>query len=108
MNSVSSIDKKIAELEAEKAKLIEEQKHLTALTLDQQVAIVLHDRLCRWNHTDGCGWFYFIKNGVPTWQEHSQQDYLKKAALLIRVVRPHVDHDADIIPFIESFLGAIK
>ena len=43
------------------------------------LAIKLHDKLCRWNHTDGCAWYYFIKDGVHDWSESSHKAYLVKA-----------------------------
>lgn len=43
------------------------------------LAIKLHDKLCRWNHTDGCAWHYAIKNGVHDWNEDSHKEYLRKA-----------------------------
>jgi len=50
---------------------------------DQQLAKELHSMLCTWNHTDGCGWFYEIKNDQDDWNGHSHGEYLKKAQKLI-------------------------
>lgn len=32
-----------------------------------QLAIFLHKNLCKWNHTDGCGWYYEINNDIHDW-----------------------------------------
>lgn len=42
---------------------------IAALPVNQQVAIHMHDAQCHWNHTDGCGWMYGIRNGVHDWLE---------------------------------------
>lgn len=60
-----------------------ETKH-NGLTNTQKLAIMLHNKLCKWNHTDGCGWYYHVKDGLPTWEDYSQQEYLRKATLLCR------------------------
>ena len=76
------IEKARAKLEEMSKQLdITENKH-KELTSTQKLAIVLHNKLCKWNHTDGCGWYYHMKDGLPTWADHSQQEYLKKATLL--------------------------
>lgn len=48
------------------------------------LAIKLHDKWCRWNHTDGCGWHYAIKDGVHDWSESSHQAYLRKAHIIMK------------------------
>ena len=73
------IEKNIKRL---KQQIADEEAKLEALKGLNEVevlAITLHDKLCKANHTDGCGWFYFMENGVPTWGEHSQQRFLHKA-----------------------------
>lgn len=46
------------QLEEELRKRKEEENRLSALTPERRLAEKLHERLCHWNHTDGCGWFY--------------------------------------------------
>ena len=78
--TVSAIDKaiaeqkrKIAELEAAKANMIKDRKSLTDTG---QLAIFLHNKLCNWNHTDGCSWFYEIaSNGTVNWEGHGHSKY---------------------------------
>lgn len=44
-------------------------------TPDHQLAKQLHDMLCTWNHTDGCGWYYEMKNNQDDWTENNQDDW---------------------------------
>jgi hypothetical protein len=69
--------KEITELEAALVKAKQESP-------DQQLARTLHTMLCGWNHTDGCGWFYEMKNKEDDWNGHEHGEYLKKANMLIR------------------------
>lgn len=50
---------------------------------DHRLAKELHNLLCTWNHTDGCGWFYEVKNKQDDWTGHAHGVYLKKAQMLI-------------------------
>ncbi len=52
------------------------------LTNAQQIATLLHGRLCHSNHTDGCGWFYHENN----WEAYEQNKWLKKANALLEIV----------------------
>jgi len=50
---------------------------------DKQLATELHNMLCTWNHTDGCGWFYEFNNKKDNWTSDAHGTYLKKAQKLI-------------------------
>ena len=50
---------------------------------EYQLAKELHGMQCHWNHTDGCSWFYEIKNKVDDWSGSAHGTYLKKAQSLI-------------------------
>ena len=73
--------KKIKELEEEISKLKAEQAELMVLPENKQLAEALHKKLCRWNHTDGCGWFY------ESWEKpgFSRNDWLNKAREVLKV-----------------------
>lgn len=75
MATINTIDKEIAELEEKLAKLKLEKKVFEGLSEPEYLAEMLHEKQCRWNHTDGCGWFY------ESWAQpgHSRNEYLKKA-----------------------------
>lgn len=51
-----------------------------------QLAITLHDKLCAWNHTDGCAWMYQINKGVHDWNAHEHQHWLNKAVVIMNRV----------------------
>lgn len=80
------IDARISELETQIKSLKETKERLQALTPAEDLAIFLHDKLCTWNHTDGCEWHYEIKNGLPTWKSDAQKRYLHNACTAIRAM----------------------
>jgi hypothetical protein len=45
------------------------------------LAELLHNNLCHWNHTDGCTWLYEGDQGYPvkTWEAYSHKKWLAKA-----------------------------
>lgn len=79
---IQELKKQIADLEAEDAAI-------KAMTPEQQLALTLHNKLCRWNHTDGCGWFYEMKNGIDDWNRSAHGEYLTKARTVSRFCHNH-------------------
>jgi len=86
--------KTVAEYEAEIAKLqagLQAKKDKLALFQDAEphikLATFLHDNLCRWNHTDGCGW------GYEKWEDpgYAKTKYIKRAKALA-ALHPHFDY----------------
>ncbi len=73
---IANLQSKLVEVEA--AEEIERQ-----LPAEHQLANILHELLCHWNHTDGCGWYYEFKNRVADWDRDTHKGYLKKAVNLI-------------------------
>jgi len=49
------------------------------LTEPQQLAIYIHTKKCKANHTDGCSWYYDIKDLEHDWTSYTHKEYLKKA-----------------------------
>lgn len=85
MKTVDELQKEIENLEATKIKLtleLEEAKALTILSPVEELAVALHDILCTHNHTDGCEWYYDVKNGVHNWQGFAHKRYLEAAVKL--------------------------
>lgn len=39
----------------------------------------LHGKMCTWNHTDGCGWFYEFVGKEHDWSGNTHARYLTKA-----------------------------
>ena len=64
MGSIEELKKQIAEYEH---KLEQANRQLILLNESTGLATKLHDLLCKFNHTDGCGWFYEFSNGEPNW-----------------------------------------
>ena len=54
------------------------------MTNAQHIAEIIHERMCHWNHTDGCAWYY------DTWEDEklrgSRQTYFEKAESILAVV----------------------
>ena len=69
---------KIAEAEKELKALREEQK----LPNNIKLATALHEIMCHYNHTDGCGWYYENWNVMG----YIRMEYLKKANTILKVV----------------------
>lgn len=57
-----------------------------ALPEDKQLAIELHELLCHWNHTDGCGWFY-----EKDWTGYAHERYLVKARAVLADTKMNLD-----------------
>lgn len=79
---------KINKLKEEIASLEKEDKEYNALSVEQKVAEELHKKLCHWNHTDGCSWFY------ESWDKPSLNsthgEYLKKAKNCLKITNSDV------------------
>ena len=72
------------ELQTKIKELKEAKKILDESAPEHKLAILLHDHLCHWNHTDGCDWHYDIHKGVHKWSGHAHQMYLTKARNIVR------------------------
>ena len=71
---------KLAELESAKKAMIRDRKTSSDTG---QLAIFLHEKMCTWNHTDGCSWHYEINKGVPDWDGHAHNKYWSIAAQIL-------------------------
>lgn len=71
------LKQELAELEAEEARLL-------SLSDDARLAEELHSMQCRWNHTDGCSWFYEVNKSVVNWHGHAHASWLQKARNVMR------------------------
>ena len=74
------------ELQAELKRRDEQRRILSAMNKDHRLAILLHDALCRWNHTDGCGWFYEVQEDIHDWRKRDHQVWLKKSRAALKVL----------------------
>lgn len=78
----AAAERKLAELEAEQEKL---DRRTRALTPAQNLAEIMHERLCHFNHTDGCDWYYRDPLKPDTWNQGTHQRYLDKAEAALQV-----------------------
>jgi sarcosine oxidase delta subunit len=77
------VDKKIKELEAQLLKAKAEKEALSKMTEEQILADQLHTLACRWNHTDGCSWYYEYDRGtVGRWEGWTHKRWLSMAKKL--------------------------
>jgi len=88
---MKEIDEKISDLEKELNSLKEQkEKEEKAIKLSKlssntiELAELIHEKLCHWNHTDGCGWYY------EKWDDlnlgYSKKEYYKKAEAILKDV----------------------
>lgn len=89
MSTYKTIDRDIqnAKEEVRKAqekltRLEQDKRKFEGLSDEQRLAELIHDSQCRWNHTDGCGWFY------ESWDKpgYSRNEYVEKARNVLKEV----------------------
>lgn len=93
-----------AELAQRRRLVTQARDEMNSLTPTHKLAIVLHDRLCRWNHTDGCSWMYAIHNGVHDWGEHAHQAYHHKAIMVMQRLGKGVITQENVSDFLNDVL----
>ena len=73
---------KIKELRDKIKKLELEQESFDSQAPKYKLAELIHSKMCSWNHTDGCSWFY------ESWENlgYSRTAYLEKAERILKVV----------------------
>ena len=73
------------EIEEEIAKLQKELAEVNDLAIDmakgdpKAIAIYLHDRMCKSDHSDRCGWYYEVHGGIHNWDDSSHKSWLERA-----------------------------
>lgn len=74
--------KKIKELQDKIKELEDEQQLFDSKGPKYKLAELIHAKICRWNHTDGCSW------GYESWENIgiARQRYLEKAESILVVV----------------------
>lgn len=86
MKQIDQLSVEITALEEEvrEKKMMREQ--LTRLDSPFILAITLHTQLCRYNHTDGCGWHYGKDTDMDVWKKDSSRiKYLAMAKRVLEV-----------------------
>lgn len=86
--TIESIDSEIRKHEQKISDLMNEKKRLAedtqAMTVQGQLAIKLHDKFCRWNHIDGCGWDYEFVDSKHNWNGYAHKEYWNKAGKILK------------------------
>ena len=88
--TVAEFDREISRLQEGREKAARDEAIFKALPLNQRVAIVLHTNLCHTDHTEGCGWYYEVKDGVHDFSGRgngSHQHWLSRADKTLKSLR---------------------
>ncbi len=56
-----------------------------AVKTTEDLADLLHELMCRHNHTDGCGWYYEIQDGHHNWTGSEHKRYLDRAIRMTKI-----------------------
>lgn len=80
------IRKRRLELEDELADLEEAESALRAESDTAKIAIALHEKMCRYNNTDGCGWLYEIKGNTHNWDGNAHASWFRRAEAFERKI----------------------
>lgn len=80
--TVAKIEDQIRAHELELARLEQELENAKLESPECQLAKELHGMLCGWNHTDGCGWYYEMRDKQDDWNGDAHGRYLSKARML--------------------------
>ena len=74
---VEKLEKEILSLGQKLSAAKQKRRELDALDPDKRLAVFLHEKFCRINHTDGCSWSY--ESGDAAWNGHAHSSWLKHA-----------------------------
>lgn len=102
------LESEISEKQTEIAAL-QERIALYESNPDFELAIMLHDKFCKWNHTDGCAWHYQIDDGVHDWSASEHRTWLKRAKKIKVVVDElsNSETDVDYCAFVVKFANSL-
>lgn len=99
------LEEKIASLSSQLSSYEKQLQNEMANGPEAKLAVLLHDKLCIENHTDGCDWHYgFDKLGNPLWEISIQQKYLKKSRSIIKKLRDRCSSDEDVFDLIKCII----
>lgn len=62
---------------------MEQKNNHKKLSESQELAILLHEKLCRSNHIDGCSWYYEFNGNEHKWEGYEHKRWLEKADELL-------------------------
>lgn len=64
---------------------LQQNARLLEVESTAQLATKIHELLCRWDHTEGCSWFYETNNGVTNWKAYAHSQYLTKTNKMLEL-----------------------
>lgn len=67
----------------ERRREAERKAHADRREALKPLVVRAHDALCGWNHTDGCGWNYEVRDGIHAWESTSHTRWLDKYEKLV-------------------------
>lgn len=76
----------IKELKDKIEKLEVEQNTFDNFSDEIKIAEFMHDKTCRFNHTDGCGWYYEKWATIVENDNSARGRYLKQAIDMLKIV----------------------
>lgn len=102
-NSIKEINEEIQELKVKMENITSERDSLL-----KSEPILLHEKLCRHNHTDACGWLYGNDNNLKDWEHEPRKKYLQQAEQLQKIFTCDFICYKSVYEIIEEVLEIIK
>ena len=103
--AVRNMDSAIEKMEAELKKLKDEREAMVQMPANQRLAIQLHSSTCSSDHTEHCGWFWEIKDGVHDWSRYSHKRRLHSANIIIGKMK-QLGIEEDLVPALTEIVLA--
>lgn len=108
MNNINEIEQKIIRLQMELEEAKRLQEEFNTMKFELRLAIMLHENTCTHNHTDGCDWFYEIRNNVHDWFRHEHDRYLVQATRIIEAFNADNIFDEGVITRLVNIITTRK
>lgn len=100
----AELEKLEAALAQRRERVKQARYEIDLMSPTHKLAIVLHDCVCKWNHTDGCSWLYEIHNGVHEWHAYAHTHYLNKATRVMQRLGKGVISQENVADFLNDVL----
>jgi hypothetical protein len=84
--NIEDMKRRLAQLEYEIQKAEQAEVKFAQLADNKKLATAIHEKQCRWNHTDGCGWYYADSGKAEDWEEFGHAQYLEVADRILEEI----------------------